>query len=91
MKNKQFQESVDHLLSCLAILSSTIESHIPQAKECLEGGDDPHPSQEPSREQATEVILRRIPDKIEEVMAAYDRIMKSINMPQFFKLYFDNR
>ena len=79
MQNKKFLEASDNFRSWLDVLNNITENILPQAQRFLDG-DNPNPMEAPSREPAAELALRDISEQIDDVMSAFDGMLKSINM-----------
>ncbi len=86
MKHEKFQQSSENFLMWLNTLVATTQSMIPQAKGMLEG-DDPRPM-DAEREQAAELALRGIGERIDDVMSSFDKMLVSIEMSPQYESYF---
>lgn len=73
----------------LNALWAASDSALPQAQKMLEG-DNPRPM-DMEREQAAEIVLRDIRKMLENVMYAFDSVMRSISMPPRYKIFFRAR
>lgn len=89
MKREEFRKASDNFKMWLDVLNNATENIIPQAQKFLDG-DDPNPMEAPSRESAAELALRDVSERIDDVMSAFDGLLKSINMGTRYQSYFDS-
>lgn len=90
MKHKKFSEASDNFRRWLDGLNNATENILPQAQNFLDG-DNPNPMEAPSRESAAELALRDISETLDDVMSAFDGMLKSINMGTRYQSYFGSK
>ena len=87
MNLTEFFEAADQLTTWVGHLDYSVKNVLPQAEDALVRKDQPPLAGVPAEAMAG-LCVREIRGRVEEVMAAYNRVVKALGMYPYFEMFF---